>query len=77
MTETLHQVIDQALERAAASVDEIAREIGVTYNTLYAWRTGRRTPTPENLARLADALERRGSELAKLADQLRKEATDG
>lgn len=65
-------MIDQALESAAASMEEIAEEIGVTYNTLYAWRTGRRTPTAENRAALADALGRRGGELTRLAEELRE-----
>ncbi len=31
-------------------------------------------PTPENLARLADALEKRGGELSRLAARLREAA---
>ena len=41
-----------------------------------AWRAGLRNPTPENLAALADALERRGSELQELAQELREAAAE-
>lgn len=65
-------MIDRALEGATASLEDIAAATGVTYDTLYAWRTGRRKPSPENLAKLADAIERRGGELQVLAEELRK-----
>lgn len=74
MTERVRRMIEKVLERATASLEEIAEEAGVTYNTLYGWKAGRRNPTPENLAKLADALERRSTELAELAEKLRQEA---
>ena len=74
MTEQIRQMIDRALDGATASLEEIAEAAGVTYNTLYAWKTGRRNPTPENIARLAAALERRGGDLQTLAEELRKAA---
>lgn len=74
MTKRLHEMIDQALDRAAASLEDVARDVGVSYETLYAWKNGRRNPSPENLARLADALEKRGGELTELARELREEA---
>ena len=67
-------MIQEALKVATGSLQEIAEAAGVSYDTLWAWSNGRRNPTPENLAKLADALERRGGELVKLADALRKEA---
>ena len=76
MTEKLRQMIELALDGATTSLEDIAAATGVTYNTLYAWKTGRRNPSPENLARLADALERRGGDLQALADDLRKAAKE-
>jgi transcriptional regulator with XRE-family HTH domain len=67
-------MIDKALDKATGSLQTIADDAGISYDTLWAWKTGRRNPTPENLARLADALDRRGGELVKLAEALRKEA---
>lgn len=76
MTENLRQMIDDALDRAAASLEDIAAESGISYDTLYAWRHGRRNPSPENLARLADALEKRNDELARLVRELRRAADE-
>lgn len=70
-------MIELALDRAAASLEDLANDVGVSYNTLHAWRTGRRNPSPENLARLADALEKRGGELTDLARELREAAGEG
>lgn len=67
-------MIGRALDGAAGSLGEIAADAGVSYDTLYAWKTGRRNPTPENLARLAEALDRRGEELRDLARELREAA---
>jgi transcriptional regulator with XRE-family HTH domain len=69
-------MIEQVLAQTRVTVDELADEAGVSRATLYAWRNGKRNPTADNLARLADALERRGGELTKLAAELRK-AADG
>ncbi len=44
----------------------------MSQTTLYAWRNGKRNPTPDNLAALADAFERRGGELKELAEKLRR-----
>ena len=65
-------MIAQALQRSATSLQSLADEVGVSYDSLRAWATGRRNPSPENLARLADALERRGGELSELAQKLRE-----
>lgn len=67
-------VTQDALQALAPSLRQIADDTGFSYATLRAWSSGARTPSPENLARLADALERRGGELSKLAEALRREA---
>ena len=66
-------MIVEALERTTGDLQELADEIGVSYHTLWSWKAGRRTPGAEHVARLADALERRGGELVKLAEELRRE----
>ena len=53
-----------------------ADDAGVSYDTLWAWKVGRRNPSPGNLARLAEALERRGGDLTALAEELRKAAEE-
>lgn len=74
MIERTRKMIEQALDGATWSMEEIAAAAGVSVNSLYAWKVGRRSPTPKNLARLADALESRRGELKALAAKLRKAA---
>ena len=67
-------MLSEALDVAAGSLHEIAEDAGISYDTLWAWKIGRRNPSPKNLAKLADALERRGGELTELAVKLREAA---
>src|SRR5688572_1908254 len=67
-------MIQEALQAAAGSLEDLAGEVGVTYASLKAWADGRRNPTSENLASLAAALERRGGQLTELAEELRRHA---
>lgn len=64
----------KALEVSAGTVEDLAAEAGVGAHTLWSWASGRRNPSPENLERLAEALERRGGELARLAAKIRRAA---
>ena len=64
----------RALRQVTPSMEAIADEIGVAYSTVRAWNAGHRVPSAENLARLADAIERRGGELQRLADEPRRAA---
>lgn len=65
-------MIARAIEFGAGSVNELAEDSGVSRATLYAWRNGTRNPAPENLRRLAMALELRGTHLRKLAGDFSK-----
>ena len=76
VTERVRRMIDEALEAATGSLQEIADDAGVSHDTLWAWKTGRRNPSPENLARLADAIDRRGGVLQTLAEDHRKAAEE-
>ena len=64
-------MIAQALRVTMGNLKELADEVGVSYASIRSWADGRRNPSPENLAALADALERRGGELQEFAKQLR------
>jgi len=68
----IQAMIAQALRVTLGNLKELADEVGVSYASIRAWADGRRNPTPENLAALANALERRGGELQELAKQLRE-----
>jgi len=70
----VRDMVRRIIEEAPLSVDGLAEAAGVSRHALYAWAAGRRNPTPENLNALADALDRRGSELHDLAEELRKAA---
>ena len=76
MTEPVREMIERALDIATANLQEIADAAGISYDTLWAWKTGRRNPSPQNLAALADTLERRGVDLAESARQLREALTE-
>jgi len=66
--------IRRALEAATGTVESLAEEVGVGAATLWAWAAGRRRPRRENLRRLADALERGGTDLTSLANKIREVA---
>ena len=68
----VHSMIAKALGLATGSLEKLADEIGVTRFTLWLWASGERNPTPANLKKLADILERRGGELSRVAKQLRR-----
>jgi hypothetical protein len=68
-------MIDKALAGATTTLEEIAAA-GVTYSTLYAWRTGARPNAPRTRP-LADAIEKRSNELGELAAEIRKAGSDG
>ena len=72
--ERVREMVKRILDAAPLSVDGLADAAGVSRHTLYAWAAGRRNPSPENLQKLADALDARGEDLHGLADELRKEA---
>jgi transcriptional regulator with XRE-family HTH domain len=65
-------LIDELLDTTAGRLEDVASEAGVSYSALYSWATGRRSPNPENLARLASVASRRADRLASLADGIRE-----
>ena len=64
------EIIARVLKAATLSIEELAQQTGISAGTLYAWQSGRRNPSPENLAKLSLALRRRGGKLDRLADEL-------
>lgn len=69
--------IRRVLKDATGSVEALADAVGVVPATLWAWAAGRRSPRRENLEALADALERRGGELQRLAGEVREAVERG
>ncbi len=55
-TEEFASRLDSARRRKGWSQKRLAEEIGVTPNAITFWKQGRRSPRPENLAAIAEAL---------------------
>lgn len=70
-SQLLRQLIQRILDEAPFSMRQLAEEAGISYDAIRSWAADRRTPRLENLAHLADALERRGTRLHKIADDVR------
>lgn len=68
----LRALIQRILDEAPFSMRQLAEEAGISYDAVRSWASDRRTPRPENLEHLAAALERRGSHLHEIADELRR-----
>lgn len=66
--------IQRALEQGPFSLRGLAEDAGISYDSLYSWARGRRTPKPENLRQVADEFERRADRLRELAKELRNAA---
>ncbi len=71
-------MIAEALELVSGQIGQLAKQVGVSRSALFRWAKGERTPSRENLRKLADALEsradvleRRGGELSKVVLKLR------
>jgi transcriptional regulator with XRE-family HTH domain len=67
----IQMMIQRVLDDAPFSMRQIAEEAGVSYDAVRSWATNRRTPKPENLVQLADALRRRGDQLHAIGDELK------
>ncbi|HEY0021651.1 MAG TPA: helix-turn-helix transcriptional regulator [Longimicrobium sp.] len=74
MEESSNDRITRAIERALSegpfTIQQLAAEAGVSYDTLYSWVKGRRVPRPENVRQLASGLSRRSDLLRELAGAL-------
>jgi transcriptional regulator with XRE-family HTH domain len=71
----LRALIQRVLDDAPFSMRQLAEEAGISYDAVRSWASDRRTPRPENLEHLADALQRRASRLHAIADELRRART--
>lgn len=74
--EELEALVARAVTDARVNMRELSQEAGLSYDTLRSWASGRRSPQPEGVNALADALERRSERLAELARELRRAARE-
>jgi transcriptional regulator with XRE-family HTH domain len=67
-------VVQRVLREGPFSMRQLAEDADLSYGVLRAWAMGRRTPTPENLSRIADGFERRTERLHAIVTDLRRAA---
>ena len=72
--EEILSLVQRVLREGPFSMRQLAEDAGLSYGVLRAWAMGRRTPTPENLARIADGFERRAERLHAIITELRQSA---
>lgn len=64
----------RAVETLTPELRELADEVGVSYASVKYWKTGERTPSPDNLNKLADIAEDRADDLLAISARLRRAA---
>jgi transcriptional regulator with XRE-family HTH domain len=62
------------LAAARPSLQDLAREVGVSYRAMQSYAKGKRAAPPAVLKRLVAALRARGGRLQRFADQLERQA---
>ena len=67
-------LVQRALRDGPFSMRQLAEDADLSYGVLRAWAMGRRTPTPENVSRIADGFERRAERLHAIITELRRAA---
>lgn len=72
--EEIGGMVQRVLREGPFSMRQLAEDAGLSYGVLRAWAMGRRTPTPENLSRIADGFERRVERLHAIITELRQAA---
>lgn len=74
--EEVQGLVQRVLRDGPFSMRQLAEDAELSYGVLRAWAMGRRTPTPENLSRIADGFERRTERLHAIVTELRRAAGD-
>jgi transcriptional regulator with XRE-family HTH domain len=67
-------MVSRVIQSVSVSLPELAKLAGISLFTLRSYREERRTPSPENLRKLAKALRAHAMELNETADRLDSEA---
>lgn len=62
----------RTVEALTPEARELAEELGVAYSSFRYWKTGDRTPSPQNATKLADLADAKADELLALAARLRR-----
>lgn len=78
--EDVTRMISRAIGVATPSMTDIAKRLGVSYDTVRSWSIGRTTPKADNLKELATYFDEQADRLRGLASEIRakrEESTDG
>ena len=63
-------VVQRALKAADFGMRQLADATGLKYGVIRTWAIGYRTPTPENIQKIADGLRAQAEHLNGLAAEL-------
>lgn len=75
-SEDILGLVQRVLRDGPFSMRQLAHDADLKYDVLRGWAIGRRTPTTENLSRMAHGFEQRAQKLLQIADELRKAANE-
>lgn len=67
-------IAKKTMETLTPEMQEMAESLGVSYSSMKFWKTGDRTPSPENMRKLADLADEKADRLLTLAGRLRNAA---
>lgn len=65
-------MVQRALKECGVVLRTLATDAGVSYGLLRQWAVGHRSPSAENVNRIASGLDARADRLHALAEALRK-----
>lgn len=65
----------RTLNEMSPQLNALAEELGVDYRTVKAWKAGDRSPSPENLEKLAAVASEQSDSLYTLARDLKRAAS--
>lgn len=72
--DSVASLIERAINQGPFTMQQVAAEAGISYDSLYSWSKQRRVPKPDNLRQLARAFDRRAIMLREVAEALQSAA---
>jgi hypothetical protein len=75
-SEDIVGLVQRVLRDGPFSMRQFADDADPKYDVLRGWAIGRRTPTAENLSRMAYGFEEPAHKLLRIADELREAANE-
>lgn len=69
--EDVPALVERALAEGPFTMQQVAHESGISYDSLYSWTKRRRVPRADTLRRLAAGFEARANRIWGIANELR------